>query len=35
MKPVVALFATIFFVLIGTKMDLSVVNPFDPANRED
>ena len=30
----VALFATIFFVLIGTKMDLSVVNPFDPANRE-
>ena len=33
-KPVVALFATIFFVLIGTKMDLSVVNPFDPSNRE-
>ena len=33
-KPVVALFATIFFVLIGTGMDLSVLNPLDPANRE-
>ena len=33
-KPVVALFATIFFVLIGTGMDLSVINPLDPANRE-
>ena len=32
-KPVVALFATIFFVLIGTGMDLSVLNPLDPANR--
>ena len=32
-KPVVALFATIFFVLIGTGMDLTVLNPFDPANR--
>ena len=32
-KPIVALFATIFFVLIGTGMDLSVLNPFDPANR--
>ena len=32
-KPVVALFATIFFVLIGTGMDLSVLNPTDPANR--
>jgi Kef-type K+ transport system membrane component KefB len=32
-KPVVALFATIFFVLIGTGMDLSVLNPMDPANR--
>jgi Kef-type K+ transport system membrane component KefB len=30
----VALFATVFFVLIGTTMDLSVLNPFDPANRE-
>jgi Kef-type K+ transport system membrane component KefB len=33
-KPLVALFATIFFVLIGTGMDLSVLNPFDPANRQ-
>ena len=32
-KPVVALFATIFFVLIGTGMDLSVLNPLDPDNR--
>ncbi len=33
-KPLVALFATVFFVLIGIGMDLSVLNPFDPANRE-
>jgi Kef-type K+ transport system membrane component KefB len=33
-KPLVALFATVFFVLIGTSMDLSVLNPFDAANRE-
>jgi Kef-type K+ transport system membrane component KefB len=33
-KPLVALFATIFFVLIGTGMDLSVLNPFNPDNRE-
>jgi Kef-type K+ transport system membrane component KefB len=33
-QPLVALFATVFFVLIGTGMDLSVLNPFDPANRE-
>jgi Kef-type K+ transport system membrane component KefB len=33
-KPLVALFATVFFVLIGTGMDLSVLNPFDAANRE-
>jgi Kef-type K+ transport system membrane component KefB len=33
-KPLVALFATVFFVLIGTSMDLSVLNPFDPSNRE-
>jgi Kef-type K+ transport system membrane component KefB len=30
----VALFATIFFVLIGTGMDLSVLNPFDHSNHE-
>ena len=33
-KPLVALFATVFFVLIGTGLDLAVLNPFDPANRE-
>jgi len=33
-KPLVALFATVFFVLIGTGMDFSVLNPLDPANRE-
>ncbi len=33
-KPLVALFATVFFVLIGTGLDLSVLNPLDPANRE-
>ncbi len=33
-QPLVALFATIFFVLIGTGMDLSVLNPLEPANRE-
>ena len=32
-KPVVALFATIFFVLIGTGIDLSVLDPTNPANR--
>jgi Kef-type K+ transport system membrane component KefB len=33
-QPLVALFATIFFVLIGTGMDLSVLNPFDADNRQ-
>ncbi len=33
-KPLVALFATVFFVLIGTGMELSVLNPFNPANHE-
>jgi Kef-type K+ transport system membrane component KefB len=32
-KPLVSLFATVFFVLIGTGMDLSVLNPLDPVNR--
>jgi Kef-type K+ transport system membrane component KefB len=31
-QPLVSLFATVFFVLIGTRMELSVLNPFDPAN---
>ena len=33
-KPLVALFATVFFVLIGTGMDLSVLNPLNPDNRQ-
>jgi Kef-type K+ transport system membrane component KefB len=33
-QPLVALFATIFFVLIGTGMDLSVLNPMNPENHE-
>jgi Kef-type K+ transport system membrane component KefB len=33
-RPLVALFATFFFVLIGSGMDLSVLNPFDAANHE-
>ncbi|MEA5411283.1 cation:proton antiporter [Synechococcus sp. BA-120 BA3] len=33
-KPLVALFATVFFVLIGSGMDLSVLNPFNAANHE-
>ncbi len=33
-KPLVALFATVFFVLIGSGMDLSVLNPFEAANHE-
>ena len=31
--PIVALFATVFFVLVGAGMDLSVINPADPASR--
>jgi Kef-type K+ transport system membrane component KefB len=31
-KPLVALFATVFFVLIGSGLNLSVLNPFNPAN---
>ena len=31
--PIVGLFATVFFVLVGAGMDLSVINPSDPAAR--
>ena len=31
--PLVSLFATIFFVLVGAGMDLSVINPLDPQSR--
>ncbi len=33
-QPLVTLFATIFFVLIGTSIDLSIFNPLVPENRE-
>ncbi len=33
-KPLVALFATVFFVLIGSSLDLSVMNPFNTDNHE-
>lgn len=32
-QPLVTLFATLFFVKIGTEIDLSILNPLDPANR--
>ncbi|WP_448561732.1 cation:proton antiporter [Trichothermofontia sp.] len=32
MKPLVALFATIFFVLIDIEIDLSLFNPLEPSN---
>jgi Kef-type K+ transport system membrane component KefB len=31
-QPLVALFASVFFVLIGSSLNLSVLNPFNPAN---
>nr|YP_002049122.1 Kef-type K+ transport system [Paulinella chromatophora]ACB42912.1 Kef-type K+ transport system [Paulinella chromatophora] len=31
--PLVSLFATIFFVLVGAGMDISVINPMNPENR--
>ena len=31
--PIVGLFATVFFVLVGAGMDLSVINPSDPEAR--
>ena len=31
--PIVGLFATVFFVLVGAGMDLSVLNPSDPSAR--
>ena len=32
-EPIVALFATLFFVMIGTGFDFSVINPLNPDNR--
>ena len=31
-EPIVALFATLFFVMIGTGFDFSVINPMNPHN---
>ena len=33
LKPVVDLFAPIFFVAVGAQVDVRVLNPADPANR--
>lgn len=32
-RPLISLFASLFFILIGTKMDLMLLNPFDPNNQ--
>ncbi|HRR21409.1 MAG: cation:proton antiporter [Bacteriovoracaceae bacterium] len=31
-SPFISVFASLFFVLIGTKMDLTLLNPFEPGN---
>jgi Kef-type K+ transport system membrane component KefB len=33
-KPIYAIFVPVFFVLMGTKVDISAFNPFVAANRE-
>ncbi|WP_009631773.1 cation:proton antiporter [Synechocystis sp. PCC 7509] len=33
-RPIADLFVPIFFVSVGAKTDLSVLNPFEPSNRE-
>jgi Kef-type K+ transport system membrane component KefB len=33
-KPISAVFVPVFFVLIGTKVDINIFNPFVAANRE-
>jgi Kef-type K+ transport system membrane component KefB len=32
-KPVVDVFAPLFFVAVGAQVDVALLNPFDPANR--
>ncbi len=32
LRPFISVFASLFFVLIGTRMDLSLLNPFVPEN---
>ncbi len=34
LKPVADVFVPVFFVLVGAKTDLRVLNPFEPTNRE-
>merc|ERR1711998_787907 len=33
LEAALSLFATVFFVLVGAGMDLSVINPSDPSSR--
>jgi Kef-type K+ transport system membrane component KefB len=33
-RPIADMFVPIFFVVVGAKTDISVLNPIDPANRE-
>jgi len=32
--PIADMFVPVFFVVVGARTDISVLNPFDPANRE-
>ncbi|MEA3222561.1 MAG: cation:proton antiporter [Thermodesulfobacteriota bacterium] len=32
LRPFISVFASLFFILMGLKMDLSLLNPFDPGN---
>ncbi len=34
LKPLVDVFTPIFFVMVGVSVDISVLNPFNPDNRE-
>ncbi|MEP0917615.1 cation:proton antiporter [Leptolyngbya sp. DQ-M1] len=33
-KPIADMLVPVFFVVVGARTDVSVLNPFDPANRE-
>ncbi len=33
-KPIADMLVPVFFVVVGARTDISVLNPFDPANRE-
>jgi len=33
LKPIASVFTPVFFVMIGASLDLTVLNPLDPANR--